>query len=63
MLAQSLLLTDLDRLAMLKAYAAHGMAEPAVFELFVRNLPPERGAAADGARCQRYDRPRDRRVP
>src|SRR5208337_3442889 len=40
---QSLLLTDLYELAMLEAYAAHGMADIAVFELFVRKLPPERG--------------------
>ncbi len=43
MLEQSLLLTDLYELSMLEAYAAHGMAETAVFELFVRKLPPERG--------------------
>jgi nicotinate phosphoribosyltransferase len=43
MSAQSLLLTDLYELSMLEAYAAHGMAETAVFELFVRRLPPERG--------------------
>ncbi len=40
---QSLLLTDLYELSMLEAYAAHGMAETAVFELFFRKLPPERG--------------------
>ncbi|MBS0558705.1 MAG: nicotinate phosphoribosyltransferase [Proteobacteria bacterium] len=39
----SLLLTDLYQLSMLEAYAAHGMADTAVFELFVRKLPPERG--------------------
>src|ERR1035437_4140690 len=43
MLEQSLLLTDLYELSMLEAYAAHGMAETAVFELFVRKLPPGRG--------------------
>jgi nicotinate phosphoribosyltransferase len=43
MLEQSLLLTDLYELSMLEAYAAHGMAETAVFELFVRKLPSERG--------------------
>jgi len=37
------LLTDLYKLALLEAYAAHGMAETAVFELFVRNLPARRG--------------------
>src|SRR5271166_2231612 len=40
---QSLLLTDLYELSMLEAYAVHGMADTAVFELFVRKLPPERG--------------------
>ncbi len=40
---QSVLLTDLYELSMLEAYAAHGMAETAVFELFFRKLPPERG--------------------
>ena len=40
---QSLLLTDLYELSMLEAYAAYGMTEIAVFELFVRKLPPERG--------------------
>jgi nicotinate phosphoribosyltransferase len=40
---QSLLLTDLYELSMLEAYAAHGMTETAVFELFVRKLPPGRG--------------------
>ncbi|MDR3536372.1 MAG: nicotinate phosphoribosyltransferase [Acetobacteraceae bacterium] len=43
MLQQSLLLTDLYELSMLEAYAAHGMAETAVFELFVRKLPATRG--------------------
>ena len=43
MIEQSLLLTDLYELSMLEAYAAHGMAETAVFELFIRKLPPERG--------------------
>jgi nicotinate phosphoribosyltransferase len=40
---QTLLLTDLYELSMLEAYAAHGMTETAVFELFVRKLPPGRG--------------------
>ena len=39
----SLLLTDLYQLNMLAAYAAHGMNDTAVFELFVRSLPPARG--------------------
>lgn len=36
------LLTDLYQLTMLQAYLEHGMTETAVFELFVRKLPPER---------------------
>ena len=36
------LLTDLYQLTMLNAYHAHGMRETAVFELFVRKLPPGR---------------------
>ena len=43
MLEQTLLLTDLYELAMFEAYAAHGMADTAVFELFVRKLPEGRG--------------------
>ncbi|MFL5283907.1 MAG: nicotinate phosphoribosyltransferase [Rhodopila sp.] len=43
MVEQSLLLTDLYQFSMLEAYAAHGMADSAVFELFVRKLPPGRG--------------------
>jgi nicotinate phosphoribosyltransferase len=38
--AHSLLLTDLYQLTMLQAYWQHGMQAPAVFELFVRALPP-----------------------
>ena len=40
---RSLLLTDLYQLNMVEAYLASGMTEPAVFELFVRRLPPSRG--------------------
>ena len=40
---RSPLLTDLYQLAMLKAYYDAGMDETAVFEFFVRKLPPERG--------------------
>ncbi|MBI4191090.1 MAG: nicotinate phosphoribosyltransferase [Betaproteobacteria bacterium] len=36
------LLTDLYQLTMLQAYFARGMQETAVFELFVRKLPPNR---------------------
>src|SRR5512134_289002 len=38
----SLLLTDLYQLTMLQAYYAQGMTGTAVFELFVRKLPPGR---------------------
>jgi nicotinate phosphoribosyltransferase len=36
------LLTDLYQLAMLEAYSAYDMSATAVFEFFVRDLPPER---------------------
>jgi nicotinate phosphoribosyltransferase len=36
------LLTDLYELTMAASYFAHGMDEPATFDLFVRNLPAER---------------------
>ena len=36
------LFTDLYQLTMLQAYHAEGMTRPAVFELFVRRLPPAR---------------------
>jgi nicotinate phosphoribosyltransferase len=38
----SLLLTDLYQLTMLQGYMEHGMEKTAVFELFVRKLPPGR---------------------
>lgn len=41
--ANSLLLTDLYELAMLEAYHASGMEEEAVFDFFVRDLPPGHG--------------------
>src|SRR6056297_2144474 len=37
------LLTDLYQLAMMEAYVANGETETAVFEFFVRKLPPRRG--------------------
>ena len=37
------LLTDLYQLNMIQAYLDHGDAGTAVFELFVRSLPPRRG--------------------
>lgn len=39
----SLLLTDLYQLTMLQGYMEHGMEEEAVFEFFVRTMPPQRG--------------------
>ena len=39
---RSALLTDLYQLTMLHAYYVHGMTDTAVFELFVRRLPPQR---------------------
>jgi nicotinate phosphoribosyltransferase len=41
--SDSALLTDLYQLNMLAAYLDHGLTETAVFELFVRKLPPHRG--------------------
>lgn len=41
--AASPLLTDLYQLNMMEAYLDHGFTEPAVFEFFVRRLPPSRG--------------------
>jgi nicotinate phosphoribosyltransferase len=40
--ASSALLTDLYQLSMLEAYVDAGMQETAVFELFIRKLPPGR---------------------
>jgi nicotinate phosphoribosyltransferase len=40
--ASSALLTDLYQLTMLHAYFAKGMRETAVFEFFIRKLPPNR---------------------
>ncbi len=37
------LLTDLYQLAMIQAYLDHGRTKTAVFEFFVRKLPPRRG--------------------
>lgn len=39
----SVLLTDLYQLTMLEAYVEQGMNQTAVFEFFVRRLPPTRG--------------------
>ena len=40
--ASSVLLTDLYELSMAQAYREQGMEEPAVFEFFIRKLPPHR---------------------
>ncbi len=40
---ESLLLTDLYQFNMMQAYEASGLTGTAVFELFVRKLPPRRG--------------------
>ena len=37
------LLTDLYQLNMIQAYLEHGKTATAVFEFFVRKLPPQRG--------------------
>ncbi len=42
-LSKTPLLTDLYQLNMLQAYLDHGKTETAVFEFFVRKLPPSRG--------------------
>src|SRR5690348_6751223 len=42
MAEQSSLITDLYELTMMQAYSHYGMNESAVFELFVRRLPPSR---------------------
>jgi nicotinate phosphoribosyltransferase len=42
-LAASPLLTDLYQLNMIQAYLEHGETKTAVFEFFVRKLPPNRG--------------------
>jgi len=39
----NILLTDLYQLTMLKGYLDQGMNETAVFEFFVRKIPPQRG--------------------
>ncbi|HLG43710.1 MAG TPA: nicotinate phosphoribosyltransferase, partial [Nitrospirales bacterium] len=39
----SVLLTDLYQLTMMQGYFNQGMEETAVFEFFVRKLPPTRG--------------------
>ena len=41
--ATSALLTDLYQLNMIQAYLDHGKTQTAIFELFIRRLPPRRG--------------------
>ena len=41
--SSSALLTDLYQLTMLQGYLEQRMEETAVFEVFVRKLPPRRG--------------------
>jgi nicotinate phosphoribosyltransferase len=41
--AETFLLTDLYQLAMMQAYVEDGKTDTAVFEFFVRKLPPQRG--------------------
>ncbi len=49
------LLTDLYELNMVQAYLDEGENKEAVFEFFVRRLPPRRGLSAGGGpgRCPR----------
>ena len=39
----SALLTDLYQINMMQAYLDHGETKTAVFEFFIRSLPPRRG--------------------
>ena len=51
------LLTDLYELTMAQAYLAQGMTDIAVFEFFVRKLPPQRNFfMAAGQMCIRDSR-------
>lgn len=50
-----LLLTDLYELNMLQAYLDAGMTDTAVFELFVRKLPPTRGFLVAAGLAQLVD--------
>ena len=45
------LLTDLYELTMLQPYFEQRMSGRAVFELFVRKLPPHRNFLLDGRPC------------
>ncbi len=52
---ESALLTDLYQLTMLQAYWHEGMAETAVFELFVRKFPPQRNFLVAAGLAQAID--------
>jgi len=52
---RSLLLTDLYQLTMLEAYWLNGMDRPAVFEFFVRKLPPNRNFLLAAGLAQALD--------
>jgi len=52
---ESALLTDLYQLTMLQGYWHEGMAETAVFELFVRKFPPQRNFLVAAGLAQAID--------
>lgn len=58
----SALLTDLYQLTMLEGYVLHGMNEVAVFDLFVRKLPPTRNFLVAAGLAQLLDWLEDMRV-
>src|ERR1700740_2634837 len=53
------LLTDLYQINMIQAYLDHGDIGIAVFELFVRSLPPRRGFLLAAGLQQALDYPED----
>src|SRR4029077_19363446 len=53
--ATSPLLTDLYQINMIQAYLDHGAPAPAVLELFVRSLPPQRGFLLTAGLAQALD--------
>ncbi len=53
--ATSPLLTDLYQINMIQAYLDHGDTDTAVFELFVRSLPPRRGFLLAAGLAQALD--------
>ena len=52
------LLSDLYELTMAASYHREGLDRPAVFELFVRHLPPHRGWLLAAGTCDKKDRER-----